>query len=118
MKTSAGAGNYVTVASAPNLARALGEIKEAGFWVHGAAADGEPVDSCDLKGPVALVLGSEGEGIRHVVRESCDSLIAIPTTGHIDSLNVSVAAGICLYEIRRQQRRAAAHSAAHAADGG
>jgi 23S rRNA (guanosine2251-2'-O)-methyltransferase len=103
IKTSAGASNYVTLSSVANLVRALTDLKKAGYWVYGAAMEGEPAHSLDLTGPVALVLGSEGEGLKRLVREACDGLIAIPTSGHVDSLNVSVAAGICMYEIRRQQ---------------
>jgi 23S rRNA (guanosine2251-2'-O)-methyltransferase len=80
------------------------ELKEAGFWVYGADAAGEAVYTKELRGRIALVLGGEGSGISRLLREKCDALIAIPTQGRIDSLNVSVAAGILLYEARRQRR--------------
>lgn len=101
-RTSAGADQWVRVSVVPNLRRALEELKRHEFWVYGAAANGRPAHDIDLSGRVAVVLGREGEGLHRLVRESCDELIAIPTTGHIDSLNVSVAAGILLYEVRRQ----------------
>ena len=80
----------------------MGQLKEAGFWIYGAAMDGERADRVNLKGRSAIVMGSEGSGLKRLVTESCDGLISIPTGGHIDSLNVSVAAGILLYEARRQ----------------
>ena len=89
----------------PNVARALSTLKEAGFWVYGASAEGTPVDRLNLSGRIALVLGSEGEGISRLVRERCDELAAIPAGGNIDSLNVSVAAGVLMYKVRRQARR-------------
>jgi 23S rRNA (guanosine2251-2'-O)-methyltransferase len=92
----------VPVCVVPNLSRALEEIKSHEFWVYGAASDGRPAHELGLTGRVAVVLGREGEGLHRLVRESCDDLVAIPTGGHIDSLNVSVAAGILLYEVRRQ----------------
>lgn len=103
-RTSAGAVSYVHRVTVANIARALATLKEAGFWVYGASADGAAVDGLNLSGRIVLVLGSEGEGISRLVRERCDELIAIPSGGHIDSLNVSVAAGILMYEVRRQAR--------------
>lgn len=103
IKTSSGASNYVALSSVANLVRALQDLKKAGFWVYGAAMEGEPAHKLDLTGLVALVLGSEGDGLKRLVREACDGSIGIPTSGHVDSLNVSVAAGICMYEVRRQQ---------------
>lgn len=103
VKTSAGASNYVPIATSPNITRAVRELKNVDFWIYGADADGEPAHQTDLTGRVALVMGSEGRGLSRLVRETCDSIISIPTRGNIDSLNVSVAAGICMYEIRRQQ---------------
>ena len=79
-------------------------MKKEGYWVYGAEMDGEDAPDLDLKGKVALVMGSEGKGLRRLIRENCDFFISIPTMGHIDSLNVSVATGILLYETRRQQR--------------
>lgn len=104
-KTSAGAVSHVSVLHAPNLARALGELKEAGFWIYGAEAGGTPLSSCSFSGRVVLVLGSEGKGMGRLVRENCDELIAIPMLGNLDSLNVSVACGILCYEVRRSQGR-------------
>jgi 23S rRNA (guanosine2251-2'-O)-methyltransferase len=103
VKTSVGASLYVPVASVPNLAAGLESAKEAGFWVYGADLDGRRLDAVSFEGRVALVLGSEGAGLRRLVRERCDALVRIPSGGHVDSLNVSVAAGILMYEIRRQQ---------------
>jgi 23S rRNA (guanosine2251-2'-O)-methyltransferase len=103
--TSAGAAAWVPSAETANLPRAVDELKEAGFWVYGADAAGEAVYTKELRGRIAVVLGGEGSGISRLLREKCDALVAIPTRGRIDSLNVSVAAGILLYETRRQQRR-------------
>ena len=105
-KISAGASSYVPMAVATNLTRALKNLKDSGFWIYGAAMDGEAIYHLNLSGRVALVMGSEGHGLGRLVRETCDGFVMIPTSGHIDSLNVSVAAGICLYEIRRQQATA------------
>lgn len=104
-KTSAGAAAYVSVLSAPNLSRALGELKRAGFWVYGAEAGGQPLNSCVFHAKTVIVLGSEGKGMGKVVRESCDELVSIPMLGRLDSLNVSVACGILCYEVRRSQGR-------------
>jgi 23S rRNA (guanosine2251-2'-O)-methyltransferase len=94
---------YVPLASVPSLAGSLELAKEAGFWVYGADLSGRRLDAVRFEGRVALVLGSEGAGLRRLVRERCDELVRIPTGGHVDSLNVSVAAGILMHEIRRQQ---------------
>jgi 23S rRNA (guanosine2251-2'-O)-methyltransferase len=101
-KTSAGAASWVTQAEAPNLVRAMEDLKEAGFWIYGADMEGEPVYKIDLTGRIAFVLGSEGCGISRLLRERCDGMAGIPSAGRIDSLNVSVAAGVLLYEARRQ----------------
>lgn len=103
LKTSSGASLYVPVLSVPNLTVGLELAKEAGFWVYGADLQGRRADEVRFEGRVALVLGSEGSGLRRLVRERCDRLVRIPTRGHVDSLNVSVAAGILMHEIRRQQ---------------
>ena len=105
--TSAGAAAWVPAAETANLPRAVDELKEAGFWVYGADAAGEAVYTKELQGRIALVLGGEGSGISRLLMEKCDALVAIPTQGRIDSLNVSVAAGILLYEARRQRRNGA-----------
>ncbi len=102
-RISAGASAHVPVLEVTNLTRAIEALKEGGFWVYGAEAAGENVSTCSFTGKNALVMGSEGRGISRLVRDNCDKLVSIPTRGHIDSLNVSVAAGILLYEIRRQQ---------------
>ncbi|MDR1972726.1 MAG: 23S rRNA (guanosine(2251)-2'-O)-methyltransferase RlmB [Treponema sp.] len=102
-QTSAGAVDWVRSAELANLPRAAEDLKNAGFWIYGAAPEGESVHTVDLRGRTALVLGSEGEGISRLLAEHCDRMISIPTRGRIDSLNVSVAAGILLYEARRQR---------------
>lgn len=104
-KVSAGANNYVPVATVSNLTRAMKQLNENGFWIYGAHMEGE--DCCDLKlsGRTVLIMGSEGTGMSRIVRENCDGFISIPTEGHVDSLNVSVAAGILMYEVRRQHRQ-------------
>ncbi|NBB90470.1 MAG: 23S rRNA (guanosine(2251)-2'-O)-methyltransferase RlmB [Spirochaetes bacterium] len=102
-RTSAGAAAYVPRLTVPNISQALGRLQEAGFWVYGADADGTAVSSLTLTGRTALVLGSEGEGLSRLVREGCDELVSIPTKGHVDSLNVSVAAGILMYEMSRRE---------------
>jgi 23S rRNA (guanosine2251-2'-O)-methyltransferase len=101
--TSSGAHVYVPVAQVTNLAQTIERLKEANFWIYGADMEGKPLDQTDLRGRVALVLGSEGKGLRQLIAEKCDEKIAIPTAGHVDSFNVSVAAGILMYEVRRQQ---------------
>ena len=101
-QTSAGAVSWVAQAETPNLVRAMEDLKEAGFWIYGADMDGDPVYKLDLSGRTALVLGSEGGGISRLLREKCDGMVGIPSYGRIDSLNVSVAAGVLLYEVRRQ----------------
>lgn len=101
-RTSAGAAAHVPRVTVTNIAGALDTLKQANFWVYGAAAEGPAVFSLDLSGRVALVLGSEGEGLSRLVRERCDGLVSIPTGGRVDSLNVSVAAGILMYEVRRR----------------
>ena len=102
-KTSAGAVSWVSQAETPNLVRAAQQLKDAGFWIYGAEMQGEPVYKKDLRGRIALVLGSEGAGISRLLRENCDGMVGIPSKGKIDSLNVSVAAGVLLYEAQRQR---------------
>ena len=104
-KTSAGAVSWVPQAETPNLVRTADQLKAAGFWVYGTDAHGEAVYSKNLQGRTALVLGSEGAGISRLLRERCDAMIGIPCLGRISSLNVSVAAGVLLYEVRRQSYR-------------
>ena len=102
-RVSAGASAYVPLVVVPNVPAALGLLKDRGFWVYGADMQGEPCHGIDLAGRVCLVLGGEGSGLHRLVRERCDALVAIPSVGHVDSFNVSVAAGILMYEVRRQQ---------------
>ena len=102
-KTSAGADNYVNIDVVTNLSRAMDKLKKSGFWIYGADMDGNSINKTDLTGRVVLVMGSEGKGLRDLTRSKCDNLVSIPTRGHVDSLNVSVAAGIMMYEVRRQQ---------------
>ena len=103
-KASAGSSEYVPISQVTNLARTIETLKESGLWVIGAAqtAPTSYVDA-DLTGPICLVLGNEAEGLRRLVREKCDLLIHLPMFGHVPSLNVSVAAGILLYEALRQR---------------
>ena len=103
-KTSAGAVSYLPVARVPNLTACLKELKEEGVWVYGTAADGAtPLYQADLKGPAAIVIGSEGDGMSRLVREQCDFLVSIPMRGQLNSLNASAAAAIVLYEAVRQR---------------
>lgn len=101
-RTSAGAAEWVNIAVVKNLTRAIKALKDAGFWVYRADARGERIDKVDFANRTALVMGSEGRGAARLVSENCDVTVAIPTSGRIDSLNVAVAAGVLLYEIRRQ----------------
>src|SRR5690348_2223067 len=103
-RASAGAADRVPLVAATNLARALRAMKDAGVWLTGLAGDAEKsLYEMDFKGPIALVLGSEGEGMRRLTREACDHLVRIPMPGVAESLNVSVAAGIVLFEALRQR---------------
>jgi 23S rRNA (guanosine2251-2'-O)-methyltransferase len=104
-KVAAGAAETVPLVSVVNLARTLRELKERGIWLTGTddSADKSLYD-VDLKGPLALVMGSEGEGMRRLTRECCDQLVSIPMGGAVESLNVSVAAGVVLFEAVRQRR--------------
>ena len=103
-KASAGAVAHVKVADVVNIARAVEELKEAGVWTIGLAGDADKrYDEIDFTLPSALVLGAEGDGLRRLVRERCDWLVSIPMRGQVDSLNVSVAAGVVLFEAVRQR---------------
>lgn len=103
-KTSAGAVSYMPVARVANLPATLEELKKKGVWVYGTAAEGTTsLYDADLKGPAAIVIGSEGSGIGRLVREKCDFLVSIPMKGHISSLNASAAAAILLYEAVRRR---------------
>jgi 23S rRNA (guanosine2251-2'-O)-methyltransferase len=103
VKSSAGASEHVRIARETNLKRAIEKMKEAGLWVYAAEAVGTPYAQLDFAGPVGLVFGSEGRGVRRLVREACDGTVAIPMLGNVGSLNVSVAAAVLLYEVRRQR---------------
>ena len=103
-KTSAGAVSYMPVARVANLPATLEELKKKGVWVYGTAAEGTTsLYDADLKGPAAIVIGSEGIGMGRLVREKCDFLVSIPMKGHISSLNASAAAAILLYEAVRRR---------------
>lgn len=105
-KASAGALAHLPLAQVTNLARTLEELKRAGIWVYGLAgeSDSVPLYGVDFRGDVALVVGSEGEGLRPNVRRHCDGLIALPMAGAVSSLNASVAAGVALFEVVRQRK--------------
>ena len=103
-KTSAGAVSYLPVARVANLTALLKELKEEGLWVFGTAADGATsLYQANLKGPAAIVIGSEGDGMSRLVREQCDFLVSIPMRGQVNSLNASAAAAVVLYEAVRQR---------------
>ena len=104
-KSAAGALNYMRIARVKNLNRTIDELKERGTWVIGTAMDGENALKADLTGPVALVIGSEGEGISRLTLEKCDRTLTLPMKGNIESLNASVAAGILMYEIVRARAK-------------
>ncbi|HVE50573.1 MAG TPA: 23S rRNA (guanosine(2251)-2'-O)-methyltransferase RlmB [Casimicrobiaceae bacterium] len=105
-KAASGAADSVPVIAVTNLARALRELKDAGVWIVGAESGGESLFTADLAGPLAWVLGAEGEGLRRLTRENCDRMVGIPTMGSVESLNVSVAAGVCLFATRRARATA------------
>ena len=103
-RASAGAIEHLPIAVVTNLARYLEDVKGPDLWVYGAAGDASTsMWDADLSGGVALVLGAEGKGLRPLVRRSCDELVSIPLAGAVESLNVSVAAALLLYEARRQR---------------
>lgn len=102
-RTSAGALNYTPVAKVTNLSATIEELKEKGLWFVCADMGGEVMYNLDLKGPIGLVIGNEGDGVSRLVKEKCDFVASIPMNGNIDSLNASVAAGVLAYEIVRQR---------------
>lgn len=102
-KASAGALNYMPVAKVTNLGQTIEELKKEGLWFVCADMDGTPMYELNLKGPIGLVVGAEGNGVSRLVREKCDMTAQIPMRGEVDSLNASVAAGILAYEIVRQR---------------
>lgn len=104
-RASAGALNYTPVAKVTNLGATIDELKKRGLWFVCADMDGTTMYDLDLKGPIGLVIGSEGEGVSRLVREKCDLSASVPMKGDIDSLNASVAAGVLAYEIVRQRYR-------------
>ena len=106
LRVSAGAAAHVSTVAVANVAAALERLKALGCWIYGADLEGEPVDRVRFPERVALVVGAEGGGLHALVRSRCDHLVRIPTAGQVDSLNVGVAAGILMYEVRRQQRAA------------
>ena len=103
-KVASGAAETVPYFMVTNLARTLNELKERDIWIIGTSDDAPGgLYQADLKGPVAVVLGAEGDGMRQLTRKHCDQLVSIPMMGGVESLNVSVASGVCLYEARRQR---------------
>lgn len=103
-KTSAGAAEHMAVARVANLTSALKELKDAGLWIYGTAAEGSvSLWQTDLKGPLCVVIGSEGDGISRLVAETCDFLVSIPMKGRVSSLNASAAAAVLIYEALRQR---------------
>lgn len=104
-KVACGAAETVPLVRVTNLARTLRALQDEGVWLVGTAGEADcSLYQADFKGPVALVMGAEGKGMRRLTREHCDLLINIPMLGHVDSLNVSVATGVCLYEALRQRQ--------------
>ena len=103
-KASAGAAEHMLIARVSNISSALQELKSRGVWVYGTAADGSsPLWQTDFSGPVALVIGSEGDGMGRLVREKCDFIVSLPMKGEVGSLNASNAAAIVMYEVLRQR---------------
>ena len=104
VKVASGAAESVPYIVVTNLARTMRDLKDKGIWLIGADEDGEQsIYKAKLEGPLGLVLGAEGEGLRRLTKESCDLLVSIPMLGSVESLNVSVASGVCLYEARRRR---------------
>jgi 23S rRNA (guanosine2251-2'-O)-methyltransferase len=103
-KVASGAAETMPFVAVTNLARSMRELQEAGVWLIGTSDDAEKtLYEVDLTGPVAIVMGAEGEGMRRLTKETCDELVSIPMFGGVESLNVSVASGVCLYEATRQR---------------
>jgi 23S rRNA (guanosine2251-2'-O)-methyltransferase len=103
-KASAGAIEHIPVARVDSLAKFIDKLKNEGFWIAGADSNGKTCYETDLRGPLALVIGSEDKGLKHLVKEKCDFLISIPMAGKVASLNASCAASVLLYEIGRQRK--------------
>ena len=105
-KASAGAAEHSLIARVPNISAAIKELKDKGLWIYGTAADGEnKLYSTDFTGPLALVIGSEGDGMSRLVRDNCDFIVSLPMKGSIGSLNASCAAAITMYEVLRQRTK-------------
>lgn len=102
-RVASGAVDWVPYVIVPNLTRELEKLKENGFWIYGADMGGQAVYDINLTGKTVLIMGSEGKGLHRLVKEQCDGIVSVPIDGHIDSLNVSVAAGVVLYDIKRQK---------------
>ncbi|MDP3132182.1 MAG: 23S rRNA (guanosine(2251)-2'-O)-methyltransferase RlmB, partial [Burkholderiaceae bacterium] len=116
-KVASGAAETVPYFMVTNLARTLGELKERNIWIIGTSDDApQTLYQADLTGAVALVLGAEGAGMRQLTRKTCDALISIPMQGAVESLNVSVASGVCLYEALRQRQAQSVATATSASD--
>ena len=103
-KTSAGAASWIKVARVSNLVSALEELKKSGIWIYGAEADGTPFRKANLSGGICLVIGSEGQGLSRLVRETCDQILSIDMYGHVNSLNASVSAGVLMYEVVKHRQ--------------
>ncbi len=103
VKASAGAVEHMLIAKVANIANTIDRLKEMGLWIAGASMEGEVYTSHDFKGPIGIVIGSEGEGISRLVKEKCDFLLSIPMKGQVKSLNASVAASVLMYEAVRQR---------------
>ena len=104
VKASAGAASHIKVARITNIAQLIESLKKRGYWIAGLdAASDQPIWSIDLTVPIALILGNEGSGLHRLVREKCDFVVSLPISGNVGSYNVSVAAGIALYEVLRQR---------------
>ena len=103
MRISAGAANHVKVAKVNSLNRAVEELKKAGYWLYALEADGQSIYSADLSGNVAIVVGGEDSGVRHLTREKCDFVVSLPMCGKVNSLNASVALGVAAYEVLKKR---------------
>ena len=103
VRISAGAANHVKVAKVNSLNRAVEELKKAGYWLHALEADGQSIYSADLSGNVAIVVGGEDSGVRHLTREKCDFVVSLPMCGKVNSLNASVALGVAAYEVLKKR---------------
>ena len=105
-KASAGAAEHMMISRVPNISAALKELKDEGLWVYGTAADGNNgLWTTDLTGPIALVIGSEGDGMGRLVKEHCDFVLSLPMKGRLNSLNASAAAAVTMYEVLRQRSK-------------